>query len=137
LAVAVAPQISSAGDQQLPAQVVSDAVNHLDVQIQAAPGQFLTGQLEGRHQGRLPGDQAGQGGASTLVNTEDGQFGEEPATLFASGLLARAGGWGAIKGGDPQNEAAEQADAAGASFGTAEGPIRLVYFFWEASAQAD
>src|SRR5262249_60217566 len=45
--VAVALQVAAAGDQQLPAQAVGGAVDRLDVQLQAAAGQLLTGQLKG------------------------------------------------------------------------------------------
>jgi len=72
-----------------------------------------------------------------LVKAEDGEFGVEAAFVLLGVAFAIARRRGAIKGGNPQDESAEQADAAGASFGTAEGPIRLVYFFWEASTQAD
>ena len=111
------------------------AVDRLDAQPQAAPGEFLTGQLEGRHQGGLAGDQAGQGGALAVVKAEDGQFGAEAAFGFAL-ALATPGLWGAIQGGHPQHQPAEQADAAGTSLTLAKGPVGLFYFFWASAAQA-
>jgi hypothetical protein len=70
-----------------------------------------------------------------LVKAKDGQFGLEAAAVFTS-ALARAGRWRAIKGGDPQDESAEQAYAAGACLRGAERSVSLLYFFFAASAQA-
>jgi hypothetical protein len=70
-----------------------------------------------------------------VVKAEDSQFGVEAAAVLAS-ALAGAGRWGAVKGGNPQDEAAEQAYAASARLRGAEGSVGLVYFFFAASAQA-
>ena len=68
------------------------------------------------------------------MKAKDGPFGVEAAGVFAP-ALARAGQGSAIKGGNPQDEAAEEADAACACFRGAQRPAGLFYFFFAASAQ--
>ena len=69
------------------------------------------------------------------MKAEDGEFGVKATAVFAA-ALGGAGRRGAIKGGDPQNEPAQQADTTGACFATAQRSVGLLYFFWAASAQA-
>jgi hypothetical protein len=119
--------------EELPAQVVGGGMNRLDVQLQAIPGQLLPGQREGRQQGDLAGDPALQGGRLAVVKAEDGQLGIE--TTAASGVFARARLRGTVNSRGPQEQAAEQTQAALAWLALAERPLRLGYFFFAASAQ--
>jgi hypothetical protein len=59
-----------------------------------------------------------------LVKAKDGPFGVQAAAVLAS-ALAGARRWGAIKGGNPQDEPAEQAYTAGACLGGAERSVGL------------
>jgi hypothetical protein len=70
----------------------------------------------------------------SLVKAKDGQFGVEAAAVFTA-AFAGVGRWGAIQGGYPQDESAEQAYAACARLGGAERSVGLLYFFFAASAQ--
>jgi hypothetical protein len=106
LPVAIAFQVAAAGDQQLFAEAMAAFVDHLDVQFQAAPGQFLTGHLKGRHQGRWPGHQADQSAALTSVKAEDGQLRVEAAVVLVV-AFAFTRLWSAVKGGHPQDQAAK------------------------------
>ena len=109
-------------------------MNDLDIQFDAVACQFLAGQLKGRHQSRLPGHATAQSSALAGVKAEDGQFGVEAAAV--SWALAFAWQRGAVKGGKPQDESAQQADTTAARFALAEGAAGLFYFFWAASPQA-
>src|SRR5262249_53349619 len=80
--------------------------------------------------GHGPAQGSGGGG----VKAEDGQFGVEAAAV--SWALAFAWQRGAVKGGKPQDQPAQQADTAAVRFALAEGATGLFYFFWAASPQA-
>ena len=69
------------------------------------------------------------------MKAKDGQLRVEAAAVLAS-ALARAGRWRAIKGGNPQDESAEQAYAAATCLRGAERSVGLLYFFFAAAAQA-
>ena len=71
----------------------------------------------------------------TVVKAEGGEFGVEAGAVGAA-CFAVGGCRGAIKGGDPEDQTAEELEAAGACLAGAEGSARLRYFFFAASAQA-
>jgi hypothetical protein len=84
--------------------------------------------LEGGEHGGLPGHQIDQGGGLALVDAQDGQLrvqaGAGAATAFAGAVDS-----GAVGGADPEDQAAEEADAAAALLGRPEGPFGLGDFF--------
>src|SRR3954470_17443719 len=91
--------------------------------------------LKGGQHGGLSGHEIDQSSGLALVDPQDSQLRVQararPTTAFA-GVVDN----GVVGGADPEDQAAEQADAAGALLGRTKGTIGLGYFFFAASCRA-
>jgi len=118
-------QIEATGGQSLGTETSGNAMHGFDVQIQAVAGEFSACQVEGTSQDGLTGDGAEQGGAVGAVEAECSQFGVE-ANAGRATAVARARARAAVKSSNPEDQAAQQANAARTSLALAQGPSGLV-----------
>src|SRR3954471_2521683 len=90
--------------------------------------------LKGGQHGRLSGHAIDQSRGLAVVNPQDSQLRVQarasPTTAFA-GVVDD----GVVGGADPEDQAPEQADAAGTWLGRTKGTIGLGYFFFAASCR--
>src|SRR3954468_22890774 len=134
-APAVIEQVALAARQDLRPQPGGDAANLLERQVQAMCLQLTPGVLEGGQHGGLSGHQIDQSRGLAVVNPQDSQL-RVQARARPTTALAGVVDDGVVGGADPEDQATEQADAAGASLGRTEGTIGLGYFFFAASCRA-
>src|SRR5512135_1187214 len=91
--------------------------------------------LKGGQHGRLSGHEIDQSSGLARVNAQGSQLRVQaqasPTTAFA-GVVDD----GVVGGADPEDQAAEQADAAAALLGRTKGTFGLGYFFFAASCRA-
>src|SRR4051812_25933027 len=91
--------------------------------------------LKGGQHGGLSGHEIDQGRGLAVVNAQGSQLRVQarasPTTAFA-GVVDD----GVVGGADPEDQATEQADAAGALLGRTRGTLGLSYFFFAASCKA-
>jgi hypothetical protein len=126
-------QVGPPSDKDLVTQMVGDAMNGLDVEIEATPGEFLACQRKGRKKSNLTSNQADQSGRVAIVKAKNGEFGVKTATVGRA-PLARARSM--VQSGNPKEQTTEQANPTAAWFSTAERTLGFGYFFWEAAEQA-
>src|SRR4051812_21374961 len=134
-ALAVVEQVAFATRQDLRPQLGGDAADLLEWQVQAVGLQLTLGVLKGGQHGGSSGHEIDQGRGLAVVNLQDSQLRVQarasPTTAFA-GVVDNGG----VGGADPEDQATEQADAAGALLGRTKETIGLGYFFFAASCRA-
>src|SRR3954468_9621105 len=135
-AVTVVEQVAFATRQDLRPQMGGDAADLLEWQVQTVCLQLTLGVLKGGQHGGLSGHEIDQSRGLAVVNSQDSQLRVQarasPTTAFA-GVVDN----GVVGGVDPEDQATEQADAAGALLGRTKGTFGLGSFFFAASCRLD
>src|SRR4051812_5117374 len=133
--VAVVEQVAFATRQGLRPQMGGDAADLLDGQIQTVGPQLAPGMLKGGQHGGLSGHEIDQSRGLAVVNAQGSQL-RVQARASPTTALAGVVDNGVVGGVDPEDQATEQADAAGGVVGGTKRALGLGWFFFWASRRA-